>query len=223
MEVDGALTAQKIRGEALDDSSYIPSAAALHVQSRQTRQGRKDKYTGDPFCVFCDSKGHWAQECRKVTRVSERKDKLKSAQRCFLCLNRGHTARVCNRRGRASCTRCKGSHHRSICEETRTAPTPTRENTLTTVGKIDVVSPNFTYLQTARVWVVGPTGRSKLTRCVLDGGSQSSFIAKTLIDDLKLEVVDCRDLLVSAFESRSAESSPRRIVRFCAKSVWGNN
>ena len=55
-----------------------------------------------------------------------------------------------------------------------------------------------------------------------DGGSQSSFIAKTLIDDHKLEVVDRRDLVVSAFESRSSDSSPLQVMRFCAKSIWNN-
>jgi len=73
-EVDGALTAQKIRGETLDNPNYIPSAAALHVNSKQPRSGRKERYTGDPFCVFCESKGNWAQECKKVTEVSECKD-----------------------------------------------------------------------------------------------------------------------------------------------------
>jgi hypothetical protein len=69
---------------------------------------------------------------------------------------------------------------------------------------------------------MGPTGLSKLTRCVLDAGSQSSFVAKTLIDDLKLEVIERRNLVVSAFESRSSDSGPRRVVRFCAKSIWKN-
>ena len=58
------------------------------------------------------------------------------------------------------------------------------------MGKIEVASPGFTYLQRARIWVMGLTGLRKLTCCVLDAGSQSSFVAKTLIDDLKLEVVD---------------------------------
>ena len=167
--------------------------------------------------MFCESKGHWDQECKKVTEVTERKEKLRMAHR-FLCLNHGHNAKVCSRRGRALCTKCKGAHHRSICNDAGTAIKPTRETTPTTIGKIHPASPNFTYLQTARIWVTGPTGLSKLTCCVLDGGSQASFIAKTLIDDLKLEVVDRRDLVVSAFESKSSESSPRRI----AKSVWNN-
>ena len=88
------------------------------------------------------------------------------------------------------------------------------------VGKIDVASPGFAYLQTARIWDTGPTRNSKLTRCVLDGGSQSSFVAKTLIDDLKLEVVDRRDLVISAFESRSCDSGPRR-VRASAQRAYG--
>jgi hypothetical protein len=68
---------------------------------------------------------------------------------------------------------------------------------------------------------MGPTGLSKLTRCVLDGRSQTSFIAKTLIDDLKPEIVDRRGLVVSAFESLSSDTGPRRVVS-CAKSIWGN-
>jgi len=92
--VDGALTAQKIRGEKLDHLNYTPSAAALHVNSKQSKSGRKDTHTGDPFCVFCESKGHWAQECKKITEVSERREKLKLAHRCIHCFNRGHNARV---------------------------------------------------------------------------------------------------------------------------------
>ena len=120
---------------------------------------------------------------------------------------------------RLSCTKCKGAHHRFICNDAGTTTTLNRETTPTTVVNIDVASPNFNFLQTARIWV---TGLSKLTRCVLDSGSQSSFIAKNLIDDLKVEVVDCRDLVVSAFESRSSDSGPQSVAHFSAKSIWKN-
>jgi hypothetical protein len=220
-EVDGVLTARKIRGELLDHPNYVPSAAALHVNSNRPKSGRRHGRTGDSFCVFCESRGHWAQDCKKVTDVSERKEKLKLAHRCFLCLNRGHNARMCGRKDRALCTSCKGAHHRSICNEKGTATAP-RETAPTTVGKINVTSPDFTFLQTARIWIIGPTGLSRLTRCVMDGGSQSSFVAKFLIDDLQLGIVDSRDLAVSAFESGSPVSSPRRVARFRAKSAWNN-
>jgi len=145
---------------------------------------------GEPFCcVFCEAKGHWAQECKKVTSVTDRREKLKSAHRCFLCLNRGHSMRACNKRDKAFCTKCRGAHHRAICTDAGTTTKPT-ETTPTTVGKIDVASSNFMYLQTARVRIVGPTGISKLTCCVLDSGSQTSFVSKSIIDAMKLEVID---------------------------------
>ena len=59
-EVDGALTAHKIRGDTLDHLTHIPSAAAIHVSSKKSKSGRKDRHTGDPFCAFCDSRCHWA-------------------------------------------------------------------------------------------------------------------------------------------------------------------
>jgi hypothetical protein len=108
-DVDGALTARKISWETLDHPNYILSAEALHVNSKQPRSGRKDRHTGDALCMFCESKGHWAQECKKVNEVSERREKLKSAHSFFLCSNRGHNARVCSRKGRDLCTRCKGA------------------------------------------------------------------------------------------------------------------
>jgi len=149
--------------------------------------------------------------------VSARRDKLKSAHCCFLFLNRGHNARGCSRKGWALCTRYKGAHHRSRCNEAGTATAPTRETTLTAIGKIVVASPDFTYLQTARVWVMGPTSLHESWTAEV---SQASWLR--LIDDLKLEIVDRRDLVVSAFESRSSGSGPRLVVRFCAKSIWEN-
>jgi len=67
--------------------------------------------------------------------------------------------------------------------------------TSTSVGRVDTSSPDFIYLQTARVGITGPMGRSRLTRCMLDGGSQCSFVARSIIDDLQLEVVDQQNVV----------------------------
>jgi hypothetical protein len=48
------------------------------------------------------------------------------------------------------------------------------------VSKIDAALPNFTYMQTERVRVVGPTGLSKLTRCVLDSEVRPASKARSL-------------------------------------------
>jgi hypothetical protein len=53
-EVDRALTTQEVCGETLDHPNYILSAAVLQVNSTQPRSARKDRHTGDTFCVFCE-------------------------------------------------------------------------------------------------------------------------------------------------------------------------
>ncbi|KAJ4430543.1 hypothetical protein ANN_19131 [Periplaneta americana] len=57
---------------------------------------------------------------------------------------------------------------------------------------------------------------------MLGGGSQSSFVTKSIVDELKLEVVDCRDLVIASFET-SSTSSARRLVRFSMKIIWTNS
>ncbi|KAJ4430640.1 hypothetical protein ANN_19230, partial [Periplaneta americana] len=209
-EVDSALTTQKIRGDALS-STYIPTTATLRVDTKTGSRSRKSR-----------SRGHWAQDCKVVPDASERVKRLKNANRCFLCLNRGHSARDCSRKGKALCTHCKMSHHRSICSNPRSTEPTTHPTKFTSVNRINAEATDFTYLQTARVWVMGPTRLTKLTCCVLDGWSQSSFVTKSIVDELKLEVVDWRDLVIASFET-SSTSSPRRLVRFSVKSIWTNS
>jgi hypothetical protein len=219
--VDSGLLTQKVRGESILNTGYIPSAAALHVSSKQPKFGQKERKKAESFCVFSEAKDHWAQDCKMVTSMTERREKLKSTHRCFLCLKRGHNAGACNKKGKVMFAKCRGSHHRTICTDSGTSaqssnPTPT------TVGKIDVAPSNFTYLQTARVEVIGPKVLSRTTRCVLDGGSHSSLVSKSLIDALKFDVVGRRDLAISAFESTPVISSPSRLFRMELKSIWSD-
>lgn len=200
-------------------SSYTSTAATLHVNAKSAAPARKSTKWHEPFCVFCDYRGHWAQDCKKITDFAERIERLKKANRCFLCLNKGYTASNC---GKAKCTKCKKSHRISICDGENKSKTPAA-HTVTSVGRIEVTALGFTHLKTAQVWITRPTGLSRLTRCVLDGGSQSSFIATTLIEDLKLNTIDERELTVCAFESRSTKSSRRRLVRFNMKCAWTNS
>ena len=119
------------------------------------------------------------------------------------------------------CSKCKKGHHQSVCIDKETTTSRTGPRTSTSVGRVDTSSPDFIYLQTARVWITGLTGRSRITRFVLDGGSQCSFAVRSIIDDLQLEVVDQVDISVTAFESYPAAPSRRRLVRFSVRGAGG--
>lgn len=47
---------------------------------------------------------------------------------------------------------------------------------------------NTVLLQTVKAWTEGPAGR-KIVRCLLDGGSQRSFIHQGVVKALRLPVV----------------------------------
>jgi len=65
-----------------------------------------------------------------------------------------------------------------------------------------------------------PTRLSRLTRCLLDAGSQSRFITASLIVDLKLQPINEREVTVCAFACQSTQSSRRGIVRLNMKGIW---
>ncbi|XP_035231566.1 uncharacterized protein LOC118203393 [Stegodyphus dumicola] len=163
-------------------------------------------------------KGHWPQYCETVTDYDTRVQKLKTSNRCFLCTNRGHRVSNCPRKNTARCTKCKKRHHVSICP-------PVENNQLritnSAVNHITFPKTIFTHLQTARVYVTGPTGITKLTRCILDGGSQASFVHTNLIEKLKLKVVSSASLSVQAFESFTSQEQ-RRCVQLSLSSLWSN-
>jgi len=211
-EVDGGLTTQKICSESSSLSGYPSTAATLHVHTKSAGPAWKTTKEPEPFCAFCDSRDHWAQDCKKIADITEQIKRLKRANRCFLRLNRGHITSNCGRKGKAKCARCKKSHHISGCDDRRKTKAPAAQTNFTSVGRIEVTSLGFTYLQIAQVWNTGPTGLSKLTCCMLDGGSQSSFIATSLTNNLTLQAINERELTVCAFESKSTRSSRRRLV-----------
>jgi len=198
-------------------SGYTSTAAMLHINAKSVGPARKTTKGPEPFCVFYDSRSHWAQDCKKITDVTKQIERLKKANWCFLCLNQGHIASNCGKKGTAKCARCRKSHYISVCDDGNKAKAPAAQTNFTSEGRI---SPGFTYIQTAQVWITGPMGLSRLTHCVLDGGSQSRFIAAPLIDNLKLQAINEQELTVCAFESPSTQSSRHRLIRFDMKGVW---
>ena len=63
-------------------------------------------------------------------------------------------------------------------------------------------------------------GFKKLTRCLLDAGSQSSFIHTSLVDQLQLSFLDQRDVIITPFESTAPSRHPRRLVQFTLQGIW---
>lgn len=210
-EVEGAITTNKIKGSFAPDYPLKSSLENFNVHSKAVSRDKKIS----PFCPFCEIAGHWPQQCNSVTDIDTRIQKLKATNRCFLCTNRGHTQKSCTRKNKYSCSKCKKKHHVSICKASINGQTA-----ITSTNKIDILSSNYVHLQTARVFITGPTGITKLTRCLLDAGSQSSFVHSDLVDTLKLQAIATRPLELQVFESPVTFSQTRRQVQFELSSIW---
>nr|XP_042898564.1 uncharacterized protein LOC122269446 [Parasteatoda tepidariorum] len=210
-EVEGSITASNIKGSLAPDYPIKSSLENFNVNSKSVTKSK----IMSPFCPFCETVGLWPQQCNVVTDIDSRIQKLKTSNRCFLCTNRGHNKKNCPRREKFVCSKCKRKHHTSICK-----PLTNEQPVATSTNKIDVSPSSFVHLQTARVFITGPTGITKLTRCLLDGGSQSSFVSSNLVDTLKLPVISTRHLDIQAFESPANVGYMRRQVKFQLSSIW---
>lgn len=98
-----------------------------------------------------------------------------------MCLGAKHIARYCRVKS-VPCATCGGKHHPAICEKNEVQPSTVSEPTDTVISSVvpqaeksNLDSEDTVLLQTAKAWVVGPTGR-KIVRCLLGGGSQGSFV-----------------------------------------------
>ncbi|GFR24068.1 integrase catalytic domain-containing protein [Trichonephila clavata] len=111
--------------------------------------------------------------------------------------------------------KCKKKRHIFICSPNVNTSIPNRE-----VNHTNIPETNFTHLQKSRVYITGPTGTTQLTQCILDRGSQTSFVDASLIEKLKLSIVRFETLNVHIFESATSSKAMRWCVQFSLSSVW---
>ena len=180
----------------------LSSTAALHTVSQ--RDGMS--------CIFCDKHDHKSKDCTELT-VEQRREKVKRQGRCFICLGARHIARTCRTQG-VTCERCGRRHHKAVCNE-KDESTPVTQ--ACNRDSIIAVSPcnsakDTVLLQTATVWVETAL-QSKITRCLLDGGSQRSFIRQDISRALNLPVLGEETINVFTFGTETAKRMTCRRVR----------
>jgi hypothetical protein len=70
--VDGALTNRRSVVIFSSLSVYTSTAVTLHVHAKSVGAAEKNTKRPEPFCAFCDSRGHWAQDCTRITDIADR-------------------------------------------------------------------------------------------------------------------------------------------------------
>lgn len=153
-------------------------------------------------CLICQGH-HRIFDCPtfRAKNINEKYDDVTKHELCSNCLNPGHKVHDCRYMG--SCRECNERHnsllhqsesnaHPAIGNETETvghahpAATPDNE-TETVVTSVSIQNQNQVLLSTAQIKITNPiTKQTKVVRALLDCGSQSSFISKSLKEGLSL-------------------------------------
>lgn len=130
----------------------------------------------------------------------KKREKLKRQCRCFVCFGTRHVPKDCRTKG-VSCENCNRRHHKALCSYDVGEST----NSTQTSDAVISVSPSESkqetvLLQTATVWIETPAKR-QLTRCLLDGGSQRSFVRQDISRALNLHKIGQETLRLHTFGS----------------------
>ena len=175
-------------------------------------------------CPFCQQ-DHFAGRCNIVTNVNTRKRMLQCQSRCHICTKRGYHSRNC--KSKETCFRCKGRHHTSICERNKNSSRQhtnndksndskksddnkdsignneqaQQPNTSRTVTNTVASNNKVVLMQTATVVVNSKQNNYNRVkrRLLFDGGSQRTYVLKTLVDAIEAKTIRTEYLAVRTF------------------------
>ena len=175
-----------------DRASKNPPQNSKTVQNSSPPQNTSFNKT----CKFCSSTGsHTMMHCRRFPTVQARIQRCKELKLCLNCTSTRHTQEQC-RPLDFKCIFCESSLHISaLCEKYVPKPVPNAHSCFclnsSNMGK------NFV-LPTVNI-LVGHGKVNTQVRCLIDTGSQRSYLSHRVVE--RLDVSDCskRTMMVSTF------------------------
>ena len=133
----------------------------------------------------------------KQKTAIERKNFVKEQKLCFNCLSKAHMLKECQSEFRCRVDGCRQKHHTLLHKEpldnqngnsdNRKQSPP--QNNIPTDGNVNSFSKSNLcrpFLQVLRVYVTAINGKRLKFNALLDSGSDSTLISKTLANKLKL-------------------------------------
>nr|CAI5818943.1 unnamed protein product [Callosobruchus analis] len=199
-------TEQTVKHEKTATNVPLNSKTGISKQKSFNNHGSNEKYVkkhhsyvstqsgqaGNVKCVFC-ADAHYVYRCKKLLEMSvaARAQEVAKLKLCSNCLRLGHAVSQCSSQG---CRVCSAKHntilHTDQSSESRVeSNTSTDQNNVSTSGIIVnhcTQSEPQILLSTVQIDIKDSKGRWHQCRALLDNGSQSNFISKSLMTKLDL-------------------------------------
>ena len=178
-------------------------------QQSQSHGGASSTTSTNSPCPVCQG-GHPLFFCNtfKGYSVSQRKEKVMSLKLCLNCLKPSHVAHDCNSTFRCRVQDC-GKKHNSLLHEDRSATSTASHQANAATHAEDQSQDEENeecLLMTAKVTLIGPTGKMMTVRALLDAGSTLSIISTKLKRNLDLKETG-KEVAISGIKSKENKQS----------------
>ena len=204
---------QRHKGNAHSVVSPLPNSQVKASQPKQGYQshGRPLSMFTNSSCVLCQG-GHQLFYCPTFEgySVAQRKGYVMAQKLCLNCLKPHHVAHDCRSAYRCKIRDC-GRKHNSLLHEDR-APVPAvqqpghQANAATHSESDQDEEDEECLLMTAKVTLIGPTGKLVTVRALLDAGSTLSIISTKLMKFLSLKKTG-KEVSISGIKSKNNQQS----------------
>jgi len=189
-EVVKTLNLKTGRQPEIVKSQNIPSKSVN--ASAVVENSNKDRKEFKLHCKFCNAAGHNMLNCRKYVSHDDRRKRCGQLKLCYNCTSRHHKANSCKLPLDFACSGCNSFNHVSpMCD------------------KISPVSGNFclnsssdagrTYLLPFVDIKISAGKFTTSVRCLVDSGSQRSYVSPKVLGKLGLKNSNVSPLLINTF------------------------
>lgn len=186
------------------NEKFVAKSKSFHY----TVDEDKNKSIVDKSCGLC-SEDHYLYQCKQFAKQSpqEKYEYVQSKRLCFNCLSPTHSVKSCHQS--TSCRRCGRRHHSLLHQEklsnqegargppaqeqtikqtpnNQTNPVAESRQVVTHFSQSDSVDEKV-LLATATVRAKSRGGYTHVLRCLLDQGSQASFVTEATVQLLGLK------------------------------------
>ncbi|KAJ8953739.1 hypothetical protein NQ318_015395 [Aromia moschata] len=208
--IDDAKLAEQHDERANFDDAYFKITAIAKIIL--TKYEEKD----DNMSVHSSAAAFSNVACGSSSTVDKRIEFVRKVRLCANCLRDNHVTKKCKI---GPCTRCKSWHNTLLHQDDHEKNTSRasesnseRQEQKTTVlsSVIGKLTPSYVLLSTARVQVFDRFEKPHFARVLLDSGSQSCFITKSMCERLGLQQENAN---LSVFGISNARSKIQKKMR----------
>ena len=163
------------------------------------------------FCSLCFSNEHYPSNCAKFQSSESRVARAKELRLCFNCLSNSHRVSLC--KSKRNCRVCDRKHHTALCSSKNTKSAcnlaisdeiDDQENKTSMTITSSTTKFTGNVLPTAEITV---NSNGFKTMALFDTGSQKTFIVKSLVNELNLNVIGNISLALDGFGSKGGSTN----------------